>query len=78
MTSLVVIGRPLLVEGKAQVRQQFVDCRLVLEMKKGFALPPADTRLARNLRRRIEIEVGHHRGEMSNVISCGPETAEMT
>jgi hypothetical protein len=77
MTSLVVIGRPLLIEAKAQARQQLVDRGFILEMQEGLSLPSGETGPARDFWDRVEIEVGDHRGQISHVIASGPKTANV-
>jgi hypothetical protein len=77
MASLVIINRPLVIEAKAQVRQQFVDRGFVLEMKDGLSLPRDEVGRPRKHGSLIEIEVGHYRGKISHVIARGPETADM-
>jgi hypothetical protein len=77
MTSPVIIVRPLAIEAKTQVRQQFVDRGFILQVKEGISLPRAENGRARKLGGRIEIEVGHLRGKISHVAARGPETAQM-
>jgi hypothetical protein len=77
-TSRAIVCRPLIIEMKAQVRQQFVDCRLILQREQHIASPSGGSFRAGQLRCAVEIEFRNNGRQIGRLVAHGPKGANMS